>query len=120
MGQQIVYCGTCGTSLRHDDFEKGKAVEVDAIPYCRACLPAPLAEKLARRPEAARSSISSTRIRTLTGSPSGTRRKSAGEGRKSSLPYVLAGAGALVLVLVIVFLSGGAPPPPRISTAPPA
>ena len=120
MGHQIVYCATCGTSLRHDDFEKGKAVEVDSTPYCFACLPAPLAAKLAERRDATRSSISSTKIRPQTGPPPATRRKSQG-GDRSSLLLAAAGAGALVvaLVILVVLLSGGSPPPP-VKPPPPA
>lgn len=120
MGRQIVYCGTCGCSLRQDDFDKGKAAEVDAIPYCSRCLPASAVAKLAARPET-RTSISSTRIRPLTGPPPSTRRKAQGT---SIRPWVAGGAAALLVLAVLgVLLSGGSPPaaaPPAPSPAPPS
>lgn len=122
MGQQIVYCGSCGTSLRQDDFEKGKALEVDAIPYCSKCIPASAASRLAARPGATRSSISSTKIRPVTGPPPGTRRALRGAGGTSTR-WILAGAGALLaLALLIALLSGGspAPAPPPSSPPPPS
>ncbi len=122
MGQQIVYCGKCGNSLRHDDFEKGRAVVVDAISYCSTCLPTPITGR-APRPEAARPSISSTKIRTVAGGPPSTRRRVQGADRKSALPLVLGGgaAGVVAIVVLVLLLSGGSPPaPPPPAAAPPA
>lgn len=124
MGQQIVYCGKCGSSLRHDDFEKGKAAVVDAISYCAACLPSPASSRT-QRPEAARPSISSTKIRPATTGASSTRRRAEGAGRKSVLPLV-AGGGAVVVAisLLAILLSGGSSavpaPAPKPPPAPPS
>lgn len=40
MGQEIFYCGTCKTLLKTPDLEKGDAVRIDDVVYCRACAPA--------------------------------------------------------------------------------
>jgi hypothetical protein len=118
MGQQIVYCGKCGTSLRRDDFDKGKAVVVDAISYCAACLPSPPTAKPPKA-EPPRLSISSTKVRPVSTPAPATRRKVAGRG--SPLPLVLGGGGALVVLIVIVILaSGGSPPPAAPPAKPPA
>jgi len=38
MGQQIVYCNTCGIQILASDFEKGKAVTVLRKNYCKNCM----------------------------------------------------------------------------------
>jgi hypothetical protein len=39
MGQEILYCCSCQTQLRGQEFEKGKAFRVDAQAYCLKCVP---------------------------------------------------------------------------------
>jgi hypothetical protein len=118
MGQQIVYCRSCGKRLGHEDFEKGKAVEVEASSYCTTCLPSPAPSRPAP-PDSSRLSISSTKVRSVAASPS-TRRRVERPGRSPLLP-IAAGAGGLLLAVVAlaaVFGSGPPPVPPPPPTAP--
>jgi hypothetical protein len=38
MGQQIVYCNTCGIQILASEFEKGRAVTILRKNYCKVCM----------------------------------------------------------------------------------
>lgn len=117
MGHQIVYCGQCGKGLRHDDFDRGKAVLVEMIAYCLECSPAEASANVPtatpRRAQAALRAASSTRLRV-------------GSGEKPKIgtgAWFGAGAAAAVLLAIVVVLSTGkapeSPPPPAPAGRPP-
>lgn len=110
MGRPIVYCGDCGTSLREQDFEKGRAREIDRRPFCADCRgPAPVLP--VERPAPARISTASIpRVAT-------TRRR--GAPRASAMPLVAGGAVLALLVLVVVVASSPSPRLPEQTPVPP-
>lgn len=108
MGRPIVYCGDCGTSLREQDFEKGRAREIDRRPFCSGCRPAsPPAEKPAP-----------ARIATGPVPRVGTTRRRV-VSRRSSAPIVAGGAAFVVLAVLIVLVSSSPARPPERAVAPP-
>lgn len=116
MGHQIVYCGRCGSGIRHDEFDRGRAVMVEMIAYCRGCVPADSPRELPaatpRRPMPAVRSDSSVKMSAGTG-----RRTRPGVGAG---PWVAGAAGAVVLLAGLAYLSSGAPSPSSDGASPPA
>jgi hypothetical protein len=43
VGKPIVYCGSCGKSLREEEFTRGKAHLLENTPFCTKCRPLPQA-----------------------------------------------------------------------------
>jgi hypothetical protein len=58
MGRSIVYCDKCGTLLREEDFNQGKAVVADNRNFCSACKPAGSSPSLPQPPSAKKASSS--------------------------------------------------------------
>jgi hypothetical protein len=114
MGKPIVYCGSCGESIREEDFEKGKAHILDGQPFCTACRPLPSGAVPVRKPPTTQIPKPSSRKTTTTHIPMArppvpqtTRR---GVKADSSRTALAVGAGLAVLVILIVIVavaSGG-------------
>ena len=98
MGRPIVYCGDCGTSLREQDFERGRAQEIDRQPYCADCRPVAKAAE-----PAAPSRLSTSHVPR----PGTARRRSAS--RASNAP-LLAGGGALAAAVALIVAMASAGP----------
>ncbi|HYF00862.1 MAG TPA: DNRLRE domain-containing protein [Planctomycetota bacterium] len=116
MGHQIVYCGRCGSGIRHDEFDRGRAVMIEMIAYCRGCVPADTPRELPaatpRRGMPAVRSDSSVKMSVGTG-----RRTRPGVGAG---PWVAGAAGALVLLAGLAYFSSGTPSQPSDGAPPPA
>jgi hypothetical protein len=91
LGREIVYCGDCGTSLREEDFSRGRAREIDHRPYCVACRPAAVETPpaLVRNPS---SSANHPRVGT-------TRRSAAPTGSNRGALIGIAAGGLALLAL---------------------
>lgn len=115
MGRPIVYCGSCGKSLREEEFTKGRAHLLDNTPFCSTCRPLPAAATAA--PSA--SSSSSTSRSSWT--PATRRREASASGGQTS--KTLAGGALLaalaVVVAIGVTLHGGGTPSPAPRPADP-
>lgn len=123
MGHEIVYCGSCGVSLRQEEFEKGRAQVVDDIPYCGKCRPL-------QAPPSSRVFKPSSSPRVPLPMPSTTRRLKPGMAHESKTALwaglAVAGAGFLLLIIALASGSGSTPPraappddpPPRAAAAP--
>ena len=115
MGKEIVYCQGCGTNLREEDFEKGRARRVENRPFCVECKPAPPPNVETPRPR----KTSTGRIPITT--PPGARRPVPPKAAQTrNLPLIIGGAIAalVVLMLLIVMASrSGRPRPPASSSS---
>lgn len=112
VGKEIVYCGDCGTSLREEDFSKGRAGEIDHRPYCADCRPirttVPPPDPSTRRRQSSGSHprIASTRRIPVVSPVPG-----------SKAPLIGAAAGGIVLVaLVVAGASRPSPPPAPVAS----
>ncbi|HLF92529.1 MAG TPA: LPXTG cell wall anchor domain-containing protein, partial [Planctomycetota bacterium] len=115
MGKEIVYCQGCGTNLREEDFEKGRAHRVENRPFCVECKPAPPPKAETPRPR----KTSTGRIPLAT--PPGARRPVLPKTAKTAnLTLIIGGAIAalVVLMLLIVMASRSGRPRPPASSAP--
>ena len=105
MGQEIVYCHTCGKRLTSTDFERGKAIRANDKIVCSKC--ATETEMRMARPE---TSESKSTPRPRTHKTSRIAPQEPPPGKKSPVPILLGGIAAVVIVLVVlvaVFAGGG-------------
>ncbi len=116
MGKPILYCSDCGTNLREEDFERGRAGHQDHRPYCIACRPD-------LKPVTPRSFARAAPVDRTP--PSGLRRLPHARPASSTLPIALsaAGGGLLMIVLVVAASSPSkkpvaANPPVRFAASP--
>lgn len=112
MGRPIVYCGDCGTSLREQDFEKGRARQIDHRPYCSDCRP-PSASALPAEKGAPPARISTAHIPRV-----GTTRRRV-LSRPSMAPYAAGGGVLALLALVVALASSPSAKPERVAAPPP-
>jgi hypothetical protein len=114
MGRPIVYCGSCGKSLREEEFTKGRAHLVDNTPFCTACRPLPAAAKTpAEDPPAPAASVRSL-------SPSAARRRVTSILEDSSSKTVAATLAVLaVVVLLVLGVAAGSGPSVPVASRPP-
>jgi hypothetical protein len=105
MGREIVYCVDCGINLREDEFDRGKAQEIDNRSYCAKCKPVEI-------PRTARKS-SSGHIPIIK---SPARRPSA-QTQRSNGPLVLGVIIAAVALLILV-IAGTGRSPSRLPSVP--
>src|SRR4029077_8551814 len=100
MGRQIVYCEGCGNSLREDDFDRGKAREIENRPFCTECRPYKEGEEPPKRSSSGRVPAqppppprkNATERIPIVGAP--PRRQGGGPAAKASNPMpILIGVG---------------------------
>lgn len=127
MGQEIIYCGTCGTRITSTDLEKGKAFRIEDMNFCASCAPAKVPESRPHTPATGTARIKRASGATpLKGVNRITTRASATVPDRAPNKTILFGIGAGVLLLVfILFLalrsddSGQPAPQPPATSAPP-
>lgn len=117
MGRQIVYCEGCGNSLREDDFDRGKARQIDNRPFCTACRPFEEGEEPPKRsssgrvpaqPPAPRKSATE-RVPIVSAPP-----RRSGPAAKASNPLpIIAAVGGVALVILIFAVSQSSSTPPQ-------
>jgi hypothetical protein len=115
MGKPIVYCGSCGKSLREEEFAKGKAHLVDNTPFCTKCRPLP-PTAISLPTEAASSGVPT---RPALSSP--IRHLESTTLEDSSSKALLGGVGLALLggaVLIAVALNSPSPPATPVTRAP--
>ncbi len=132
MGNPIVYCGGCGTSLREDDFAKGKAHTVDNRPYCTTCKPIPESRPAPSQIQTSSKLTALPKPSSTRGLPAvtpSTRRRQSVD--LSSRTPLLIGAALVIVALIILAIFMAAPggrspeplpppaPPPRVAVPPP-
>lgn len=115
MGKEIVYCQGCGTNLREEDFEKGRAHRVENRPFCVECKPAPSPK--AETPRARKTSTGRIPVATP---PAARRPVPSRAAQTRNLPLLIGGviAALLVLLILIVMASRAGRPRPPASSAP--
>jgi hypothetical protein len=107
MGREIVYCVDCGINLREDEFDRGRAQEIDNRPYCVKCKPVGI-------PRMERKS-SSGHIPTIKAP---ARRPSPSDQiQRSNSPLVLGVIIAAVVFLILV-IAGTRRSPSRLPSVP--
>src|SRR5689334_10332658 len=117
MGRQIVYCEGCGNSLREDDFDRGKARQIDNRPFCTACRPYEEGEEPPKRASSGRVPAqpparknATDRVPIVAAPP---RRAGPAPHATNPLP-IIAGVGGVIALILIVAVSqrSSTPPPP--------
>lgn len=114
MGKPILYCSDCGTNLREEDFDRGRAAHLDHRPFCIECRPD-------LKPATPRSFARGPVDRTP---PSGLRRLPQARPTSHALPiaFAAAGGGLLMIVLVVSASTSKKPlaanPPVRFAASP--
>ena len=124
MGQQIIYCASCGNKILDRDFQSRSAYRLDSRAFCKQCAPEALkslppdkmAEVLAQISQAQSSPQLKVPARqasskALPAAAPSTRRQ-AGEPSRTGLIAGLAAGAALVIGLLAWILSGSSRPPP--------
>lgn len=115
MGRQIVYCEGCGNSLREDDFDRGKARQIDNRPFCTACRPYEEGEEPPKRASSGRVPAqpparknATERVPIVAAPP-----RRPGPAPKATNPVpIIAGVGGVIALILIVALSQRSSPPP--------
>jgi hypothetical protein len=106
MGQEIVYCSSCGERILESEFEKGKAVTILKKNYCRNCAKDVVREPQTREEAPQRAPPSSSfRLRETRRIPLAEKPGPASR-FPIPVPFLIAiGLGILVLVLLYIVLS---------------
>lgn len=125
MGKPIVYCGSCGESLREEDFEKGKAHILDGQPFCTACRPLAPGAAPVRKPPTTRIPKPPSRKTTTAHVPLArpplpqtTRRTAKAASPRAALAVGGGLAAVAILILTLAVVSGGREKPARIDPVP--